>query len=519
MQVATMTQVPMTTPGSTTPSTTTTHVMALDAGTGSVRAILFRHDGSVEHIAQEEFPQHYPAPGWVEHDARDIWESQRRVAQRVLEESGVRPHAVAAIGITNQRETCVLWDRATGEPVHNALVWQDGRTAGYCDSLRADGHADRVRHATGLPIDTYFSGTKLKWLLDNVPDARQRAERGELLAGTIDSWLIWKLTDGAAHVTDYSNASRTMCFNIRSLEWDDAILELLDIPLAVLPEVRPSSEVYGVTGAWAGLGAAIPVASATGDQQGALFGQACFTAGSVKATYGTGGSVMMNTGTTLVESSAGLITTIAWGLDGRVEYALEGVFFGVGATIKWLRDELRVIDTVAETAEIAASVPDTGGVYLVPAFTGLASPYWDQYARASVFGITPGTGRAQLVRAAIESMSYSYRDVIEAMNAESGTPLPELRVDGGAVANDFHLQFQADQLGVPVHRPRITESTARGAAFLAGLAVGFWSSQDELRGTIDIERTFSPTMDETTRAELYAGWTKAVGRTLDWVTH
>ncbi|TAJ48037.1 MAG: glycerol kinase [Herbiconiux sp.] len=497
----------------------TTHVMALDAGTGSVRAILFRHDGSVEHIAQEEFEQHYPSPGWVEHDATDIWESQRRVAHRVLEESGVEASAVAAIGITNQRETCVLWDRRTGEPVHNALVWQDGRTAGFCDELRDLGHAERVRHATGLPIDTYFSGTKIKWLLDNVPGARERAEAGELLAGTIDSWLIWKLTDGAAHVTDYSNASRTMCFNIRELEWDRDILALLDIPIGILPEVRPSSEVYGSTGEAAGFGAAIPVASATGDQQGALFGQACFTPGSVKATYGTGGSVMMNTGTALVESKAGLITTIAWGLDGRVEYALEGVFFGVGVTIKWLRDELRVIDSVEETAAIAASVPDTGGVYLVPAFTGLASPYWDQYARATVFGITPGTGRAQLVRAALESMSYSYRDVIDAMTAESGNPLPELRVDGGAVANDFHLQFQADQLGVPVRRPRVTESTARGAAFLAGLAVGFWSSQDQLRDSIDIERSFEPQMDAETRERLYAGWTKAVSRSLDWVTH
>ncbi|MCS5723661.1 glycerol kinase GlpK [Herbiconiux sp. CPCC 203407] len=498
---------------------TKTHVMALDAGTGSVRAILFRHDGSVEHIAQEEFEQHYPTPGWVEHDAMDIWESQSRVAHRVLAEAGVEASAIAAIGITNQRETCVLWDRTTGEPLHNALVWQDGRTAGLCDELRAAGHAGLVRHATGLPIDTYFSGTKIKWLLDNVAGARERAERGELLAGTIDSWLIWKLTDGAAHVTDYSNASRTMCFNIRDLRWDDDILALLDIPRGVLPEVRPSSEVYGWTGRAAGFGAAIPVASAAGDQQGALFGQACFTAGSVKATYGTGGSVMMNTGTTLVESEAGLITTIAWGLDGRVDYALEGVFFGVGATIKWLRDELRVIDDVADTAAIASSVPDTGGVYLVPAFTGLASPYWDQYARASMFGITPGTGRAQLVRAAIESMSYSYRDVIDAMTAESGTPLPELRVDGGAVANDFHLQFQADQLGVPVRRPRITESTARGAAFLAGLAVGFWDSQEELRDTIDIERSFLPQMDDATRERLYAGWTKAVSRTLDWVEH
>ncbi|MFS0910447.1 glycerol kinase GlpK [Microbacterium sp. 179-I 3D2 NHS] len=496
-----------------------THVMALDAGTGSVRAILFGEDGSIDGIAQEEFEQHYPAPGWAEHDAEVIWESQLRVAHRVLAESGVSAEAIAAIGITNQRETCVIWDRVTGEPVHNALVWQDGRTAEFCDTLRADGHTDLIRQATGLPIDTYFSGTKIRWLLENVPGVRRRAEAGELLCGTIDSWLIWKLTDGAAHVTDYSNASRTMCFNIRDLTWDDEILGLLGIPRSILPDVRPSSEVYGTTGTAAGFSAAIPVASATGDQQGALFGQACFAPGSVKATYGTGGSVMMNTGTTPVHSEAGLITTIAWGLDGRVEYALEGVFFGVGVTIKWLRDEMRIIDGVEETAALAASVPDTGGVYLVPAFTGLASPYWDQYARAAVFGITPGTGRAQLVRAALESMSYSYRDVIDAMTAESGTPLPELRVDGGAVANDFHLQFQADQLGVPVHRPLVTESTARGAAFLAGLAVGFWSSQDQLRATIDIERTFEPQMDAATRDRLYAGWTKAVARSLGWADH
>ncbi len=496
-----------------------THVMALDAGTGSVRAILFREDGSIEHIAQEEFEQHYPAPGWAEHDAEVIWESQLRVAHQVLSDSGVSAEAVAAIGITNQRETCVIWDRVTGMPVHNALVWQDGRTAEFCDVLRADGHAEYIRESTGLPIDTYFSGTKIRWLLENVPGVRARAEAGDLLCGTIDSWLIWKLTDGAAHVTDYSNASRTMCFNIRELTWDQKILDILDIPRGILPDVRPSSEVYGTTGTAAGFGAAIPVASATGDQQGALFGQACFTPGAVKATYGTGGSVMMNTGTTPVHSEAGLITTIAWGLDGRVEYALEGVFFGVGVTIKWLRDEMRIIDDVEETAAIAASVPDTGGVYLVPAFTGLASPYWDQYARAAVFGITPGTGRAHLVRAALESMSYSYRDVIDAMTAESGTPLPELRVDGGAVANDFHLQFQADQLGVPVRRPRVTESTARGAAFLAGLAVGFWASQDELRASIEIERTFEPQMDAGMRERLYAGWTKAVSRSLDWVDH
>ncbi|WP_448808509.1 glycerol kinase GlpK [Agromyces bauzanensis] len=496
-----------------------THVMALDAGTGSVRAILFDHDGDIAGIAQEEFEQHYPQPGWVEHDATVIWEAQLRVAHRVLAESEVPAEQVAAIGITNQRETIVVWDAATGEPIHNALVWQDGRTAEYCDELRARGLGDYVRDTTGLPIDKYFSGTKLKWILDRLPGARERARAGELISGTIDSWLIWKLTDGRAHVTDVSNASRTLCFNIRELDWDDRMLETFDIPRRMLPAVRPSSEVYGRTGEAAGFSTPIPVASATGDQQGALFGQACFAPGAVKATYGTGGSVMMNTGPTPVFSDAGLITTVAWGLDGRVEYALEGVFFGVGATIKWLRDELRIIDSAAETASIAASIPDTGGVYLVPAFNGLASPYWDQYARATMFGMTSGTGRAQIVRAALESMSYSYRDVIDAMAAESGNRLPSLRVDGGVAANDFHLQFQADQLGVPVHRPVVTESTARGAAFLAGLAVAFWASQDELRDSIEIERTFEPQVDEPAREALYAGWRKAVARSRDWVDH
>jgi glycerol kinase len=497
----------------------TTHVMALDAGTGSVRAILFAQDGSITHIAQDEFAQHYPEPGWVEHDAEVIWQTQLDVAHRVLRESGVPAAAVAAIGITNQRETVVVWDRETGVPIHNAIVWQDRRTAGVCDALREAGHAAMIRDVTGLPVDTYFSATKIAWILDNVDGARERAERGELLAGTIDSWLIWKLTDGASHVTDYSNASRSMCFNIRTLDWDDELLELLDVPRVVLPEARPSSEVYGLTGAAAGFDSPLPVASASGDQQSALFGQGCFTPGSVKATYGTGGSVMMNTGTTPVLSDAGLITTVAWGLDGRVEYALEGVFFAVGVSMKWLRDEMRIIDDLSDSAAMAESVPDTAGVYFVPAFTGLASPYWDQYARAALMGITPGAGRAHIVRAALESWSYSYREVIDAMTAESGNPLPELRVDGGAACNDFHLQFQADQLGVPVHRPAVTESTARGAAFLAGLATGFWTSQDELRESVAIERTFTPQMDAETRHRLYSGWQKAVRRSLDWVEH
>lgn len=494
-----------------------THVMALDAGTGSVRAILFDRGGSIAGIAQEEFPQHYPQPGWVEHDASDIWTAQVRVAHAVLEKTGIPAEAIAAIGITNQRETIVVWDRTTGEPVHRALVWQDGRTTADCDELIRSGQTERVRAATGLPIDKYFSATKLRWILDNVEGVRERAERGELAAGTVDAWLIWKLTDGAAHVTDYSNASRTLAFNISTLDWDDDLLTLFDIPRAILPAVRPSSEVYGVTGEGAGFGAPIPVSSAIGDQQGALFGQACFRSGAVKATYGTGGSVMMNTGPVPVFSDAGLITTIAWGVEGRVEYALEGVFFGVGATVKWLRDELRIIDDASDTAAIAASVDDTGGVYFVPAFTGLASPHWDPHARAALVGMTGGTGRAQIIRAAIESVSYSYRDVIDAMAAESGHRLPALRVDGGAAANDFHLQFQADLLGVPVHRPVVTESTARGAAFLAGLAVGFWPSQQALTDSIEIERTFEPRMPEDHREELYAGWTRAVERARHWV--
>lgn len=496
-----------------------THVMALDAGTGSVRAILFDHRGTVVQIAQEEFPQIYPQPGWVEHNAMTIWECQRRVAHEVLKEAGVSADAVAAIGITNQRETTVIWDRATGEPIHNALVWQDGRTAQFCDELRERGLGEHVRTTTGLLIDTYFSATKIKWLLDNIPGARNRASRGELAFGTIDSWLIWKLTDGAVHVTDYSNASRTILFDINTLAWDPVMLEALDIPASLLPDVRPSSEVYGSTGADAGFGVAIPVASAIGDQQGALFGQTCFTAGSLKATYGTGGSVMMNTGTTPFLSNAGLLSTIAWGIDGKVEYALEGLLFAVGVPIQWLRDELQIIEKASDTEDIARSVPDTGGVYLVPAFVGLASPYWDMYARATIMGITRGTGRAHIVRAALESMGYQFRDLIEAMHADTGIDITELRVDGGAANNDFLLQFQADQLDVTVQRPVVVESTARGAAFLAGLATGFWASQDELRDAVEVERSFTSSMDEATRERLYAGWKKAVARSLDWEDH
>jgi glycerol kinase len=499
--------------------TNTTHVMALDAGTGSVRAILFNEQGEPTHIAQEEFQQLYPKPGWVEHDANVIWESQLRVAHKVLKDASIPASSIAAIGITNQRETSVIWDKATGEPIYNALVWQDSRTAEYCEQMREQGWEEHVRETTGLPIDTYFSGTKVKWILDNVPNSRERAKRGELLWGTIDSWLIWKLTDGKAHVTDYSNASRTLLYDIRNLKWDAKLLELFDIPVEILPDVRPSSEIYGVTGSASAFGNSIPVSSAIGDQQGALFGQTCFSPGDVKATYGTGGSVMMNTGHSPVKSEAGLLTTIAWGLNGKVEYALEGVFFAVGVAVKWLRDELQIIKDVKETESMATSIESTGGVYLVPAFTGLASPYWDQFARASLMGVTPGTGRKEIVRAALESMGYSYRDVIDVMQNESGITLPELRVDGGAVANNFMLQFQADQLGVPVLRPKVTESTARGAAFLAGLAVDFWKSQSEVKKSVEIDRTFNPNMNEGQKEELYAGWKKAVSRSLDWVNH
>ena len=493
-----------------------THVLALDAGTGSVRAILFDRQGRVTHICQEEFPQIYPQPAWVEHDAQTIWETQLRVAKQALSESGVPAAAVAAIGITNQRETTVVWDRSTGVPVYHAIVWQDGRTADFCDALRAQGLGDHVRSTTGLLIDTYFSATKVRWILDNVPGVRERAERGELAFGTVDSWLIWNLTGGQAHVTDYSNASRTLLFDINSLAWDPVMLQTLGIPESLLPTVRPSSEVYGMTSPECGFEAPIPVASAIGDQQGALFGQTCFGAGMLKATYGTGGSVMMNTGQQPFLSDHGLLTTVAWGVGGEVSYALEGLLFAVGVPVQWLRDELGLISSAEETESIARSIPDTGGAYLVPAFVGLASPYWDMYARATITGMSLSTGRAQLVRAALESMAYQFRDLVEAMQQDTGITIRELRVDGGGAKNDFVLEFQADQLAVVVQRPTVVESTARGAAFLAGLATGFWGSLDELRDVVEIDRAFEPRMDEARRQSLYAGWKRAVAGSLNW---
>ena len=456
------------------------YILALDQGTTSSRAILFDQTGRSVGVAQKEFSQIYPKAGWVEHDALEIWGTQSGVAREVLERSRVRPDEVAAIGITNQRETTVVWDKATGKPIYNAIVWQCRRTASICDALKAEGLENYVRENTGLVLDAYFSGTKVKWILDNVPGARVRAEKGELLFGNIDTWLIWNLTRGKVHVTDYSNASRTMLFNIKTLEWDQKMLDLLGVPLAMLPKVRPSSEVYGYTDAQTFGGAEIPIAGVAGDQQAALFGQACFSDGMAKNTYGTGCFMLMNTGEKRVPSKNGLLTTIAWGVDGKVEYALEGSIFVAGAAVQWLRDELRLVDNAAQTEAMAASVPDSHGVYLVPAFVGLGAPYWDMYARGTLVGLTRGANRNHIVRATLESIAYQTRDVLQAMEEDSGIKLAALKVDGGAVANNFLMQFQSDILGVPVQRPCVTETTAMGAAFLAGLAVGFWKSKSEI---------------------------------------
>ena len=492
------------------------YVLALDQGTTSSRAILFDHSGRCVGAAQKEFPQIYPRPGWVEHDPASIWDSQLQVAMDVLARAGVQPREVAAIGLGNQRETTLVWDRATGRPIHNAIVWQCRRTAGLCDDLKAKGLEAEVRARTGLVLDAYFSGTKVKWILDHVPGARDRARRGELLFGTVDTWLIWNLTGGKAHVTDYSNASRTMLFNIKELAWDPVLLEALDIPAAMLPEVRPSSQVYGATAPGLFDGAAIPIAGDAGDQQAALFGQACFTPGMAKNTYGTGCFLLMHTGSRRVDSRNGLLTTIAWGLEGQVEYALEGSIFVAGAALQWLRDELKMIGSAAESEALALAVPDTQGVYLVPAFTGLGSPYWDMYARGTIVGLTRGAGRNHVVRAALEAIAYQTRDVLAAMTEDSGITLRTLRVDGGGAPNNFLMQFQADQLGVPVDRPRMTELTAQGAAFLAGLAVGFWRDRTEIAGAWEVDRTFMPVMEAGLRERKYSGWKRAVERARGW---
>ena len=492
------------------------YILAFDQGTTSSRAILFDKAGAIVGVAQQEFTQIFPQSGWVEHDAMEIWGTQSGVARQVLEKTGIRPEEVAAIGITNQRETTVVWNKHTGKPVYNAIVWQCRRTASICDTLKAKGWGDKIREKTGLIIDAYFSGTKVKWILDNVEGARAQAEKGELLFGNIDTWLIWNLTRGKVHVTDYTNASRTMLFNIKTLEWDAEILKELDIPRSMLPEVKPSSCVYGVTDEHTFGGADIPIAGAAGDQQAALFGQACFEAGMAKNTYGTGCFMLMNTGETPIMSKNGLLTTIAWGINNKVVYALEGSIFVAGASIQWLRDQLRLVYNAAETEYYAGLVEDTNGVYVVPAFTGLGAPYWDMYARGAIVGLSRGAKREHIVRATLESIAYQTKDVLSAMEKDSGIQLKALKVDGGAAANNFLMQFQADILNVPVHRPKVLETTALGAAYLAGLAVEFWKDQNEIKANWAVDREFSVQMEESIRVVLYQGWHKAVKRAMDW---
>ena len=489
--------------------------MALDQGTTSSRCILFDHSGRICSVAQKEFTQYYPQPGWVEHDAQEIWDTTLEVARIAMLKIKANAAQIAGIGITNQRETTIVWDKNTGEPVYNAIVWQCRRTSEMVDALIENGHGEMIRAKTGLVPDAYFSGTKLRWILDCVPGVRERAEAGELLFGTVDTWLIWKLTGGAAHVTDYTNASRTMLFDIHRLCWDEELLQLLNIPRCMLPEVRPSSQVYGWT-QFELLGGEIPVAGVAGDQQSALFGQCCFEPGDVKNTYGTGCFLLMNTGSDPVMSKNGLITTIAATLPGQVQYALEGSVFTAGAAIQWLRDELGVISSAAESLEYARSVPDTAGVYVVPAFTGLGAPYWNQYARGMITGVTRGFSRAHLVRATLESIAYQTSDICKAMENDAGVPLTRLKVDGGASANDFLMQFQSDMLGSEVVRPKCIETTAMGAAYLAGLAVKFWESLDDVRASWETETVFRPEMDETHRDGLLKGWQKAVKTALMW---
>ena len=490
-------------------------ILALDQGTSSSRAILFGHDGRVIGRESREFRQIYPRPGWVEHDPDDIWNSQIDAARALLQSDVAARHEVVAIGLTNQRETTLVWERESGAPVYNAIVWQDRRTAGICDDLRRRDREESIHQKTGLVLDPYFSGTKLKWLLDNVPSMRERASRGEVLFGTVDSYLIYRLTGGRIHMTDYSNASRTLLFNINTLDWDDEILAELDIPRQMLPEVRQSSAEYGHLDENI-LGLDIPIAGLAGDQQAATFGQACFTPGMAKQTYGTGSFMLMNIGEAPITSNTGLLTTIAWSVDGTVTYALEGAIFVTGAAVQWLRDGLGIIDDAAESASLSASVESTGGVYLVPAFAGLGAPYWDPYARGTIVGMTRGTGRAEIVRATLESVAYQTRDVLEVMQQETGIDLKELRVDGGMVANEFLMQFQADTIGKPVERPLVAETTALGAAYLAGLAVGFWSSKEEIARNWQLDRRYEPTMTPDSREALYQDWKRAVDRSRYW---
>ena len=492
------------------------YIMALDQGTTSSRAILFDKEGNIVATSQKEFTQFYPKVGWVEHNPMEIWGSQSGVMREVLETNSIRPEEVCAIGITNQRETTIVWEKSTGKPVYNAIVWQCRRTSEICDELKEKGYEKLIKDKTGLILDAYFSATKIKWILDNVEGAREKAENGELLFGTVDTWLIWNLTRGKVHVTDYTNAARTMLYNIKELKWDDEILEILDIPKSMLPDVKPSSYIYGHTDEGMLSGAQIPIAGCAGDQQAALFGQTCFEEGSAKNTYGTGCFMLMNTGENIVESKHGLLTTIAWGVDGKVEYALEGSIFIGGASIQWLRDELRVLYDAKQSEFYANSVKDTNGVYVVPAFTGLGAPYWDMYARGAIMGLTRGANRAHLVRATLESIAYQVKDVLNAMQEDSGLKLKDLRVDGGASSNNFLMQFQSDILDVNIDRPKVVETTALGAAYLAGLAVEFYNNKDEIKKSWIIDREFIPNMSDDKRNLLYKGWKKAVSRSLLW---
>jgi len=491
------------------------YILALDQGTTSSRAMLFDREGNVCASASQEFKQYYPQPGWVEHDAEEVWESQLAVARQVLTGGKTQPGDIAAIGITNQRETVVLWDRRTSQPLHHAIVWQCRRTAAMCDRIRQEGFDRTLREKTGLVTDAYFSGTKIAWLLENVPRARDRAERGELACGTIDTWLIWKLTHGGAHATDVSNASRTLLFNIHSLAWDEGILRYFRIPASLLPKVTSSSEVLGESDL---LGGKIPIAGVAGDQQASLFGHQCWSRGDVKNTYGTGCFLLMNTGSQVPHSQSGLLATVGWKRNHATTYALEGSVFIAGAAIQWLRDELKIIGDADESEAMAASVGDTGGVYFVPAFVGLGAPHWDPYARGTIVGLTRGSNRNHIVRAALESIAYQTRAVVDGMATDSGMHPEVLRVDGGGAHNDFLCQFQADVLGIPVERPATTESTALGAAYLAGLAVGFWKNEQELSAQLKVERRFQPSMSASRRDELYSGWQRAVERSKGWAT-
>ena len=493
------------------------YIVALDQGTTSSRAVVMDHDANIVAVSQREFEQIYPKAGWVEHDPMEIWATQSSTLVEVLAKADISSDEIAAIGITNQRETTIVWERETGKPIYNAIVWQCRRTADICEKLKRDGMEEYIRNNTGLVIDPYFSGTKVKWILDHVEGSRERARRGELLFGTVDTWLIWKMTQGRVHVTDYTNASRTMLFNIHSLDWDDTMLDALDIPRAMLPEVRRSSEVYGQTNIGGKGGIRIPISGIAGDQQAALFGQCCFDAGEVKNTYGTGCFLLMNTGEKAVTSENGLLTTIAASADGTVQYALEGSIFVAGAAIQWLRDEMRMIRKAADTERYATAVEDTAGVYLVPAFTGIGAPYWDPYARGTVVGITRGCKKEHFIRAALESMAYQTNDILKVMEEESGVQIRTLKVDGGASNNNFLMQFQSDILGVDVLRPQCVETTALGAAYLAGIAVGYWEDVEDVRANWALSRTFHADMSDEKRQHLLKGWKKAVGRAFEWV--